>query len=98
MPAQTAGAAADHDAPRAARPRLACAITLGGWLVTEAFVLSTSKGIVHPYYVSAVAPGAAAMAGVGVLAMAGSAAGATGILGFLLAARPWPARSPSRSS
>ena len=46
-------------------PRLAATLVLGGWLVTEAVVLSTSKGIVHPYYVSALAPGAGAMTGIG---------------------------------
>ena len=30
---------------------------LGGWFLVEAVVLSGSKGIVHPYYVSALAPG-----------------------------------------
>jgi 4-amino-4-deoxy-L-arabinose transferase-like glycosyltransferase len=49
-------------------PRLATALVLGGWLVVEAVVLSLSKGIVHPYYVSALAPGAAAMAGAGAVA------------------------------
>ncbi len=42
---------------------------LGGWFLVEAGVLSVSKGIVHPYYVSALAPGAAAMAGAGVVAL-----------------------------
>jgi 4-amino-4-deoxy-L-arabinose transferase-like glycosyltransferase len=46
-------------------PRLALGIVFGGWLLVEAVVLSFSKGIVHPYYVSALAPGAAAMAGLG---------------------------------
>jgi 4-amino-4-deoxy-L-arabinose transferase-like glycosyltransferase len=46
-------------------PRLALAIVFGGWLLVEFIVLSFSKGIVHPYYVSALAPGAAALAGVG---------------------------------
>ena len=31
-------------------------VVLGGWFLVEAAVLSTSKGIVHPYYVSALAP------------------------------------------
>ena len=38
-------------------PRLAVLIVLGGWLLVEAAVLSLSKGIVHPYYVSALGPG-----------------------------------------
>jgi 4-amino-4-deoxy-L-arabinose transferase-like glycosyltransferase len=36
--------------------------------MVEAVVLSFSKGIVHPYYASALAPGAAAMAGAGAVA------------------------------
>ncbi len=50
-------------------PRLAAIIVLGGWLVVEAVVLSTSKGIVHPYYVSALAPGAGAMSGIGAVSL-----------------------------
>ncbi|HWW89517.1 MAG TPA: glycosyltransferase family 39 protein [Solirubrobacteraceae bacterium] len=49
-------------------PRLATALVLGGWFLVEAVVLSFSHGIVHPYYASALAPGAAAMAGAGALA------------------------------
>jgi 4-amino-4-deoxy-L-arabinose transferase-like glycosyltransferase len=49
-------------------PRLALTLMLGGWFATEAVVLSFSKGIVHPYYVSALAPGAGAMVGAGVAA------------------------------
>ncbi len=49
-------------------PRLALALVLGGWFVVEAAVLSLSKGIVHPYYVSALAPATGAMAGGGVCA------------------------------
>jgi 4-amino-4-deoxy-L-arabinose transferase-like glycosyltransferase len=52
-------------------PRLAGALVFGGWFLIEAMVLSLSKGIVHPYYVSALAPGAAAMAGAGAWALAG---------------------------
>ncbi|HEV2924865.1 MAG TPA: glycosyltransferase family 39 protein [Solirubrobacteraceae bacterium] len=49
-------------------PRLATTLVLGGWFLVEAIVLSFSHGIVHPYYASALAPGAAAMAGAGALA------------------------------
>jgi 4-amino-4-deoxy-L-arabinose transferase-like glycosyltransferase len=49
-------------------PRLASALVLGGWFLVEAAVLSLSKGIVHPYYVSALEPGTAAMAGAGAVA------------------------------
>ncbi|HWX75012.1 MAG TPA: glycosyltransferase family 39 protein, partial [Solirubrobacteraceae bacterium] len=51
-------------------PRLAALLVLGGWFWVEAIVLSLSKGIVHPYYVSALAPGTAAMAGAGAVAFA----------------------------
>jgi 4-amino-4-deoxy-L-arabinose transferase-like glycosyltransferase len=50
--------------------RTAGLFVLGGWLFTEAFLLSFSKGIVHPYYVSALCPGAAAMVGAGAIAFA----------------------------
>jgi 4-amino-4-deoxy-L-arabinose transferase-like glycosyltransferase len=40
-------------------------LVLGGWFLLEALVLSFAGGIVHPYYVSALAPGAAAMIGAG---------------------------------
>jgi 4-amino-4-deoxy-L-arabinose transferase-like glycosyltransferase len=67
----------DRQAPQASEgaalrgrrdPRLAVALVLGGWFVVEAAVLSLSKGIVHPYYVSALAPATGAMAGAGVCA------------------------------
>ncbi len=50
-------------------PRLAGLIVFGGFLVCEAGFLSVSKGIVHPYYVSALAPGTAVMVGAGLAAM-----------------------------
>jgi 4-amino-4-deoxy-L-arabinose transferase-like glycosyltransferase len=50
------------------RSRLAILIVLGGWFLAEAAVLSLSKGIVHPYYVSALGPGLAAMIGLGAYA------------------------------
>ncbi len=49
--------------------RLMALLVLGGWFAVEAVVLSLSKGIVHPYYVSGLAPGTGAMAGAGVLAL-----------------------------
>ncbi len=49
-------------------PRLAGLIVLGGWFLVEAAVLSLSKGIVHPYYLSALGPGTAAMVGAGAVA------------------------------
>ncbi len=50
-------------------PRLAFLIVFGGWLLAEVVILSLSKGIVHPYYISAVAPGAAATIGAGAFAL-----------------------------
>jgi len=50
-------------------PRLGVLLVLGGWFAAEAAVLSLSKGIVHPYYVSALGPGLAAMVGAGALAL-----------------------------
>jgi 4-amino-4-deoxy-L-arabinose transferase-like glycosyltransferase len=49
-------------------PRPAVLLVLGGWFVIEVVVLSLSKGIVHPYYASALAPGTGAMAGAGAVA------------------------------
>ncbi len=51
-------------------PRLAGLIVLGGFFVCEALFLSVSKGIVHPYYASALGPGLAAMVGAGFAALA----------------------------
>jgi 4-amino-4-deoxy-L-arabinose transferase-like glycosyltransferase len=50
--------------------RLALLIVFGGWLLLELAILDFSKGIVHPYYISAVAPGAAAMIAAGCVAFA----------------------------
>jgi 4-amino-4-deoxy-L-arabinose transferase-like glycosyltransferase len=49
-------------------PRLALLFVLGGWFAVEVVVLSFSSGIVHPYYVSALGPGTAAMTGAGAAA------------------------------
>src|SRR5205807_934474 len=63
-------APADSPAPPSRRrdPRLAALLVLGGWFLVEAVLLSFSSGIVHPYYLSALGPGTAAMAGVGMVA------------------------------
>jgi 4-amino-4-deoxy-L-arabinose transferase-like glycosyltransferase len=68
------------------RPRLAVALVLGGWFLVEAAVLSLSKGIVHPYYVSALAPGAGAMVGAGAAALLTLARGHRRVLGLALLA------------
>jgi 4-amino-4-deoxy-L-arabinose transferase-like glycosyltransferase len=69
------GSLAPGDAHWRRDPRLALLVVVGGWFVVEAVVLSFSKGIVHPYYVSALAPSAAAMAGGGLVALAHAAQG-----------------------
>lgn len=51
-------------------PRLAGLFVFGGFLLCEAGFLSVSRGIVHPYYVSALGPGTAVMVGAGLAAMA----------------------------
>jgi 4-amino-4-deoxy-L-arabinose transferase-like glycosyltransferase len=50
--------------------RAAGLLVFGLWFLAEAFLLDFSKGIVHPYYVSALGPGAAAMIGAGAVAFA----------------------------
>ncbi len=72
---------------RVPKARLATVLILGGWFVVEALVLSLSKGIVHPYYVSALAPGTAAIAGAGAVAFVKLARGPsrTRIWGLVLA-------------
>lgn len=46
-------------------PRLAALIVFGGFFLGEAVFLSFSRGIVHPYYVSALGPGVAFLVGAG---------------------------------
>lgn len=48
--------------------RVATLIVVGGWFLLEGIVLSFGKGIVHPYYVSALGPGAAGLIGAGAVA------------------------------
>jgi 4-amino-4-deoxy-L-arabinose transferase-like glycosyltransferase len=63
------GRRADDRARGRRDPRLAGLLVLGGWFAVEAVVLSLASGIVHPYYTSALAPGASAMVGAGALAL-----------------------------
>jgi|HubBroStandDraft_6_1064221.scaffolds.fasta_scaffold56028_1 4-amino-4-deoxy-L-arabinose transferase-like glycosyltransferase len=70
----SAPAEAEPDSSRLQRirrdPRTAGLFVFGGWFLAEAFILDFSKGIVHPYYVSALGPGTAAMIGAGAVAFA----------------------------
>jgi hypothetical protein len=74
-------------AARTSRVR-AFALLWGGWLLVTALVFSYMQGIIHPYYMVALAPAIGALVGVGAIALlqsdmtvAGRAAAAVGILG-----------------
>ncbi len=58
---------------------------LGGWFLVELATLDFSAGIVHPYYASALAPGVAAMAGAGAVALASLLRGGRPLRAFTLA-------------
>ncbi len=79
---------ADGEEPALGRrdPRLATALVMGGWFLVEVIVLSMSKGIVHPYYVSALAPATGAMAGAGAVALVKLRREQLPVWGILLAA------------
>src|SRR5439155_577791 len=63
------GAGAGEEGLARNDPRLVTAIVFGGWFLVEAVVLSASKGIVHPYYTSALAPATGAAVAVGAAAL-----------------------------
>ncbi len=74
-------------APRTSRIR-AFALLWGGWLLVTGLVFSYMQGIIHPYYMVALAPAIGALVGVGAIALlrsdtpvAGRAVAAAGILG-----------------
>jgi 4-amino-4-deoxy-L-arabinose transferase-like glycosyltransferase len=52
-------------------PKRAALVLFGLWAVVHALIFSTAKGIFHPYYVSAMAPAVAALAGIGVVLLSG---------------------------
>jgi 4-amino-4-deoxy-L-arabinose transferase-like glycosyltransferase len=56
--------------PRWRSQRAGAVFVLGGWFVIELLALDFSKGIVHPYYVSGLGPGLAAVSGAGAMAIA----------------------------
>jgi 4-amino-4-deoxy-L-arabinose transferase-like glycosyltransferase len=57
-------------APRTDRTR-AAALLWGGWVLVTGLVFSYMNGIIHPYYMVALAPGIAALTGIGALALCG---------------------------
>jgi 4-amino-4-deoxy-L-arabinose transferase-like glycosyltransferase len=52
------------------RLELGALLVLGGWFTASAWVLSYASGIIHTYYVSMLAPAAAALVGAGAVALA----------------------------
>ncbi len=74
-------------AARTSRIR-AFALLWGGWLLVTGLVFSFMQGIIHPYYMVALAPAIGALVGVGAMALwqaglskAGRACAAAGVLG-----------------
>jgi 4-amino-4-deoxy-L-arabinose transferase-like glycosyltransferase len=55
-------------APRTDRTR-AAALLWGGWVLVTGLVFSYMNGIIHPYYMVALAPGIAALTGIGAIAL-----------------------------
>ena len=51
------------------RRRLGAFAVIGGWFVAAAVIFSFSSGIIHTYYLSALAPATAALIGAGVVAL-----------------------------
>src|SRR5439155_7344486 len=51
------------------RRRVGALLVLGGWFVTAAVVFSFASGIMHTYYLSALAPATAGLVGAGALAL-----------------------------
>jgi 4-amino-4-deoxy-L-arabinose transferase-like glycosyltransferase len=73
-------------APRTSRVR-AFALLWGGWLLVTGVVFSYMQGIIHPYYMVALAPAIGALVGVGAISLpqsgltaAGRAVAAVGVL------------------
>jgi 4-amino-4-deoxy-L-arabinose transferase-like glycosyltransferase len=55
---------------RRRRAQLGPLVVLGGWFVCGAVVFSYSSGIIHTYYLSALAPATSALAGIGLVSLA----------------------------
>jgi 4-amino-4-deoxy-L-arabinose transferase-like glycosyltransferase len=71
-------------------------VLFGVWALVHVVVFSTAKGIFHPYYVSALAPAVAALAGIGVVLLAQQARTAwagVAVLGATIAGTAWLAVS-----
>jgi 4-amino-4-deoxy-L-arabinose transferase-like glycosyltransferase len=57
-------------AVRRRRGQLGPLVVLGGWFLAGALVFSYSSGIIHTYYLSALAPATSALGGIGVVSLA----------------------------
>jgi 4-amino-4-deoxy-L-arabinose transferase-like glycosyltransferase len=57
-------------AVRRRRLQLGPLVILGGWFLAAAVVFSYSSGIIHTYYLSALAPATSALAGIGIVSLA----------------------------
>ena len=72
-------------APRTDRTR-AAALLWGGWVLVTGLVFSYMNGIIHPYYMVALAPGIAALTGIGAMALWRARLGAGKLAGRIAAA------------
>jgi len=80
---------ASRRAARTDRTR-AAALLWGGWVIVTGLVFSYMSGIIHPYYMVALAPGIGALVGVGATALIGGAR--EGFADRPPGAAPWAAR------
>jgi 4-amino-4-deoxy-L-arabinose transferase-like glycosyltransferase len=77
-------------------PKRAGLVLFGVWALVHVAVFSSQKGIFHPYYVSALAPAVAALAGIGVVMLGGWARRAwvgAAVLAATIAGTAWLAVS-----
>ena len=72
-------------APRTDRTR-AAALLWGGWVLVTGLVFSYMNGIIHPYYMVALAPGIAALTGIGAMSLWRAPLGAGKLAGRIAAA------------
>jgi 4-amino-4-deoxy-L-arabinose transferase-like glycosyltransferase len=64
----------------------AAALLWGGWVLVTGLVFSFMNGIIHPYYMVALAPGIAALTGIGAMALRRAPLGAAKLAGRIAAA------------
>jgi len=70
----------------------AAALLWGGWVLVTGLVFSYMNGIIHPYYMVALAPGIAALTGIGAMALWQARTGLAGRIvaaGGVLASAAW---------